>query len=151
MKITQLLSDNEPSTSRALHDGTQPSKRSKTTTNSAHWMSEQPSTSAPTKKMNRQHTKRKRIRSEKIVKSGYHANDEVTHKHLVNAIPVKTTLDTANLPVAHGAYTALNKPAPQNSREIPMIQKIMDEDAEFQYIACDPHDPEKRYVLFNVF
>lgn len=96
--------------------------------------------------MNRQHTKRKRIRSEKIVKSGYHANDKVTHKHLVSAIPVKTALDTANLPVAHGAYTALNKPAPRNPKDIPMIQKIMDEDREFQYIACDSNDPEKRYV-----
>lgn len=99
--------------------------------------------------MNRQHTKRKRIRSENIVKDGYHANHKVAQKHLANAIPVKTALDTANLPVAHGAYTALNKPTPRNPKYIPMIQKIMDEDSEFQYIACDSNDPSKKYVMFN--
>lgn len=100
--------------------------------------------------MTRQHKKRKRVRSEEIIKNGYHANNKVARKHLANAIPVKTTLDTANLPVAHGAYTALNRPTPQNPKDIPMIQKIMDEDSEFQYIACDPNDPAKKYVVFNV-
>ena len=116
-------------------------------------MSEPLNTSAlsPAAKMSRQHTKRKRIRAENIATNGYHANDKVTHKHLANTIPVKTTLDTANLPVAHGAYTALNKPTPQNPKDIPIIQKIMDEDGEFQYIECDTNDPGKRYALLYYY
>ncbi|KAF8952162.1 hypothetical protein BDZ97DRAFT_1880486 [Flammula alnicola] len=55
-------------------------------------------------------------------------------KCLSSAEIVQTVLDTTKLPVASGARTALNKPIPQNRREIPEIKALVDDG--FQYVAC---------------
>ncbi|KAF8166163.1 hypothetical protein BJ912DRAFT_1093414 [Pholiota molesta] len=88
--------------------------------------------SAPS--LSRQHKRRRHNRSEEIMRHGYSPSTKSVRKHLNGARAVKTNLDTAKLPVASGAYTALNKPTPQNPREVPEIEKLIQ--SGFQYISC---------------
>ncbi|KAF8952364.1 hypothetical protein BDZ97DRAFT_766315 [Flammula alnicola] len=92
------------------------------------------SPSNPSRQQSRQHKKRCNARNKQILGDGYRSSAQTTRKCLSSAEIVQTTLDTAKLPVASGARTALNKPVPQNPREIPEIKALVDDG--FQYIAC---------------
>ncbi|KAF8970928.1 hypothetical protein BDZ97DRAFT_1409294 [Flammula alnicola] len=84
------------------------------------------SPSNPSRQQSRQHCKKRRnARNKKILGDGYHSSAQTTRKCLSSAEIVQTALDTANLPVASGARTALNKPIPQNPSEIPEINNIL--------------------------
>jgi hypothetical protein len=83
----------------------------------------------------RQHKKRRIARDNAILIDGYHLSQKpASRKHLKNARVVKAPIDTASLPVASGAHTALNKPAPQNPTEVPEIQHLIQ--SGFKYVPC---------------
>jgi hypothetical protein len=83
----------------------------------------------------RQHKKRNRERRQDIMTYGYQPSTKNVRKYLNKASPVKTMLDTAELPVAVGAHTALNRPVPADASKAPDVQKLVEADG-FQYIAC---------------
>lgn len=89
----------------------------------------------PPSRPSRQHKKRARERNEDIVSQGYRPSAKNARKYLNMAEVVGTDLDTAKLPVANGAHTALNRPVPANASEIPDLEKLAQHDG-FQYIAC---------------
>ncbi|KAF8969040.1 hypothetical protein BDZ97DRAFT_1797433 [Flammula alnicola] len=81
-----------------------------------------------------QHKKRHHAHNKQILVNGYPPSVKTAQKCLSSAEIVQTVLDTTKLPVASGARTALNKPIPQNRREIPEIKALVDDG--FQYVAC---------------
>lgn len=86
------------------------------------------------KKQSRQNKKQARVRSENIIRNGYRASNISAQKYLNMASPIQTDLDTAKLPAAHGAYTALNKPSmPHRDASVEELRRD-----GFRYIAVNP-------------
>ncbi|KAF8164951.1 hypothetical protein B0H34DRAFT_687172 [Crassisporium funariophilum] len=100
----------------------------------------------------RQHKKRQRACNNEILSYGYGQSAKTTWKLFNGSQPVKTALDTANLPVPSGAHMELNRPAPQNPGKIPKIKDLAEDG--FQYIACSkdgaPCPIQRCHDLFGV-
>ena len=112
-----------------------PTKRTKISANNITDVEPTPGTSTAPKK-SRQNRKQYRVREEKIIRDGYHTSNTTTQKHLSKANPIRTSLETATLPISHGAYTALNKPSPPKIDTTLSVQEL--QALGFQYIAIDP-------------
>lgn len=107
----------------------------------------EPGNNAPGKKQSRQNIKQRRVREEKIIRDGYRANKMSAQKRLRSVQPIQTHLDTAKLPTARGAYTALNKPSPPKPCGDNLIEELRA--GGFQYIAVDPSPGVKKCVQLD--
>lgn len=113
-----------------------PTKRPRSSGNSASDAGGLPLKTAEPPKQSRQNKKQCRTRAEKIIRNGYRASSAITQKHLNNSRPIQTSIETAKFPVAYGAYTALNKPSPPKIDQTLSVQEL--QELGFQYIAIDP-------------
>jgi hypothetical protein len=94
-----------------------------------------------------QHKKGSHARKDEILGYGYRPSAKSARKHLKTAQIVKTDLDTSKLPVASGARTAPNNPAPQNPSEVLEIKRLMQ--LGFQYIPCGESPMRFVFLMFS--